>query len=282
MSALDQTREADTPLPAGPFLWTRQIRGVLALELRKTLFGRRSLLVYLIAGAPVGLSALILILTLIFGDDAGGGSVFASFYFHFVLMMVTFFGAASIFTNLFRGEILDRSLHYYFLVPLRRSVLVTGKFLAGLLSSWILFGGATFASYWLLMTTFSVSSKGQFAGGSLGQALGFTGTTMLACVGYGAIFLSVGLLFRNPFIPAIMIWGWESINFLLPPVLKKISVVHYLRSIVPIPVPVGPFALLAEPTPLYLSLPGLLLLAAVALLFASWRIRHMEIDYGND
>jgi len=282
MSARHQAREPDLSLPAGPSLWIRQVRGILRIELRKTLFGRRSLLVYLIAGAPMGLSALILVLTLIFGDDSGGGDVFASFYFHFLLMMVTFFGAASIFMNLFRGEILDRCLHYYFLVPLRRSVLVTGKFLAGLLSGWILFGGATFVSYWLTMTALSLSSKGPSTGGSWGQALGFTGTTMLACLGYGAIFLLIGLLFRNPFIPAIMIWGWESINFLLPPVLKKISVVHYLRSIVPIPVPMGPFALLAEPTPLYFSLPGLLLLATAALLLASWRIRHMEISYGNE
>jgi hypothetical protein len=50
-------------------------------------------------------------------------------------------------------------------------------------------------------------------------------------------------------IPAAAILGWEWINFLLPPALKKISVIHYLQSLCPVPVPHGPFALPAEPTP---------------------------------
>ena len=41
--------------------------------------------------------------------------------------------------NLFRGEILDRSLHFYFLAPIRREVLMVGKFLAGLLATCTIF-----------------------------------------------------------------------------------------------------------------------------------------------
>ena len=41
--------------------------------------------------------------------------------------------------NLFRGEILDRSLHFYFLAPIRREVLMAGKFLAGLLATCTIF-----------------------------------------------------------------------------------------------------------------------------------------------
>ena len=37
-----------------------------------------------------------------------------------------------IFSNLFRGEMLEKTLHYYYLTPLRREVLVAGKYLAGL------------------------------------------------------------------------------------------------------------------------------------------------------
>ena len=76
----------------------------------------------------------------------------------------------------------------------------------------------------------------------LGQLLTYAGITMLACLGYGAFFLVVGLFIRNPIIPALLLYGWEWINFLLPPVLKKISVIHYLNSLVPVPVSEGPFA----------------------------------------
>ncbi len=74
------------------------------------------------------------------------------------------------------------------------------------------------------------------------QALTYLGITALACIGYGAVFLIIGLFFRNPIIPAILIYGWEWINFLLPPLLKKLSVIHYLHSLTPVPIPEGPFA----------------------------------------
>ena len=31
----------------------------------------------------------------------------------------------------------------------------------------------------------------------------------LACVGYGAVFLMCGIFFRNPMIPAAVVWVWE-------------------------------------------------------------------------
>ena len=63
---------------------------------------------------------------------------------------------------------------------------------------------------------------------------------------------------------------------------KKLSVIHYLQSLCPVPVPHGPFALPAEPTPAVLALLGLLALAAALLFFASRRARRLEILYSTD
>ena len=38
-----------------------------------------------------------------------------------------------------RGEIVDRSLHYYFLSAVRREVLIVGKYFSGLVTSIVLF-----------------------------------------------------------------------------------------------------------------------------------------------
>ena len=101
--------------------------------------------------------------------------------------------------------------------------------------------------------------------------------------GCGAFFLVVGLFFRNPIIPALVLYGWEAINFLLPPLLKKISVIHYLNSLTPVPAPeAGPFGVMVEPTPAWISVPGLLILTVLVLIAAGTRIRHMEIRYGSD
>jgi hypothetical protein len=129
---------------------------------------------------------------------------------------------------------------------------------------------------------FSASVRFFLDGAGIEQLFTYVVITVLACIGYGAFFMIVGLFFRNPIIPALVLYGWEWINFLLPPLLKKISVIHYLNSLVPVPLSEGPFAVVAEPTPAWISVPGLLIVTVLVLFAASRRIRRMEIRYGSD
>ena len=72
------------------------------------------------------------------GDAGGvqrrsaGVALFFAVLYQFILRFVLYFGCVWIFMNLFRGEVLDRSLHYYFLAPIRREVLVAGKYVSAL------------------------------------------------------------------------------------------------------------------------------------------------------
>src|SRR5436309_6915092 len=210
--------------------------------------------------------------------------IFALIYISLILRTVVFFGCAWIFMNLFRGEIVDRSLHYYFLSAVRREVLVAGKYLSGLLTSIVLFTTVTVVCMLLVFFShyYAESSRLFLDGPGMSQLFWYVTITILACVGYGAFFLVVGLFFRNPIIPALVLYGWEWINFLLPPLLKKISVIHYLNSLVPVPISEGPFAVVAEPTPAWISIPGLLIVTALVLFLAGTRIRRMEVRYGGD
>ena len=268
-------------------LWGRQIVAILRLELKKNFFGKRAILVYLMAALPVLLIAALALNPWTAEElrNAGhAGLIFAGIYEGLILRTVVVFGCAWIFMNLFRGEVIDRSLHYYFLSPVRREVLVAGKYIAGLATSLVLFGGVTLVCLVLLYIPRGVSASAQhlFNGPGLGHALTYIGVTILACIGYGAVFLVIGLFFRNPIVPAFLLYGWEWINFLLPPVLKKLSVIHYLRSLSPVSMSEGPFAIVAEPTPAWIAIPGLLALTAVVLVIAAVRIRRMEIRYGTD
>ena len=103
----------------------------------------------------------------------------------------------------------------------------------------------------------------------------------LACIGYGAVFLILGVLFRNPILPAAVVLGWELIHFLLPPLLKRISVVHYLKGLIPTPMSEGPFAVVVEPPAAWVSTLGLLLFAIATLALAAWRVRRMEVLYAD-
>ena len=273
------------PLPWS--LWFRQIRAIFRLEIEKNFLGRRSILLYLLALLPIAPLVLAAPFTppgAEWHDFARYNMIFAIFYGGFILRTVVFFGCAWIFMNLFRGDIIDRSLHFYFLSPVRREVLVVGKYISGLATSIILFTSTTVIAMLLLYLPHfpSESSRFFFDGPGMGQLFTYAGVTILACIGYGAFFLVVGLFFRNPIIPALVLYGWEWLNFLLPPLLKKISVIHYLNSLVPVPVSEGPFAVVAEPTPAWIAVPSLIVVTIFVLAVAGYRIRHMEVRYGSD
>jgi ABC-type transport system involved in multi-copper enzyme maturation permease subunit len=289
MSSTAETIQSKSSAPTGDSvsLWLRQIRAIMRLEVKKNFLGKRSFLIYLLALMPIGLLLLVALLppaATDWADFASLPKIFSVVYSAMILRTVVFFGCAWIFMNLFRGEIVDRSLHYYFLSSVRREVLVAGKYISGLVTSVVLFGTVTIVSMLLLFFPhfFSASTRFFFEGNGLSQLFTYVLITVLACIGYGAFFLVVGLFFRNPIIPALLLYGWEWINFLLPPLLKKVSVIHYLNSLVPVPISEGPFAVMAEPTPAWISIPGLLIVTALVLILAGTRIRHMEIRYGSD
>jgi len=287
MSTAIDVGQAKSNTSANWSLWLRQIGAIFRLEIQKNFFSRRSLLIYLIAFLPLFPLAVLALITppgREWKDFNQYSIVYAWIYNAFILRTLVFFGSAWIFMNLFRGELVDRSLHYYFLSAVRREVLVVGKYISGLATSIIVFTGITVIAMLLLYFPHFYSQSVRYftEGRGLTQLLTYAGITILACLGYGAFFLFIGLFVRNPIIPAVLLYGWEWLNFLLPPLLKKISVIHYLNSLVPVPVSEGPFAVVAEPTPAYIAVPSMLIVTLLVLILAAYRIRHMEIHYGSD
>jgi ABC-type transport system involved in multi-copper enzyme maturation permease subunit len=286
-SAIDAVQTESAKAPANWSLWLRQIGAIFRLEIEKNFFSRRSLLIYLIAFLPLFPLTVLAFFTPPGREwkDFNQYSIVYSFIYNaFIMRTLVFFGSAWIFMNLFRGELVDRSLHYYFLSAVRREVLVVGKYISGLATSIFLFTATTVIAMVLLYFPHFYSQSVRYftEGRGLTQLLTYAGITVLACLGYGAFFLFIGLFVRNPIIPALLLYGWEWLNFLLPPLLKKISVIHYLNSLVPVPVSEGPFAVVAEPTPAYIAIPSMLVVTLLVLILAAYRIRHMEIRYGSD
>ena len=287
---VEQVPDSNDERPSRWSLWTRQTLSIMRLEIKKNFFSRRALLLYLAAGLPL----VIVSMVALFRPDRNEmnemssigqiGQVYAGIYGGLILRTLLFFGCAWVFMNLFRGEVVDRSLHYYFLSPVRREVLVVGKYLSGLIAAIVLFTITTAGSMLILYFGLFPAESREFifGGDGTGHLLSYIGVTILACIGYGAVFLIVGLFFRNPIIPGLLLYGWEWINFLLPPGLKKVSVIHYLTSLVPVPMSEGPFAVLAEPTPAWIAVPSLFLLTAVILFLAGLHIRRMEISYAAE
>jgi ABC-type transport system involved in multi-copper enzyme maturation permease subunit len=268
-------------------LWRRQVGAIVRLELRKGYGGRRAIGLLLLALAPPAIFVARLLMPHAVPDPAAlgeGTEMMAQAYQGFILRVVIFLGCVLIFGNLVRREVLDRTLHLYFLAPLRREVLVAAKYLTGLVVSVSVFAASTLATFVLVYLPYDSRLRDRFLfhGPGLAHLGAYLLVTVLACIGYGAVFLAMGFFFRSPAIPALGLFAWESIHFLLPPVLKQLSVIHYLQALCPVPISQGPFAVLADAPSPAVAICGLLALAGALLLVAAQRARRMELSYLDD
>ncbi|MCY3812555.1 MAG: ABC transporter permease [Gammaproteobacteria bacterium] len=259
------------PSPA-PFV--RQVGAVFRIEVSRIMRPRHSLPAFLLAALPVGVAAAVSAHVTL---DRGGA--FPAVFYNLLLGVTVFFGCAFIFTKLFRAEILERTLHYYLLAPIRREALLLGKYAAGVVVSWALFGGATVVAC-VLLFGLPATLPWEWTASLLRDL----GTTLLACVAYGAVFLLFGLLFANPILPVAGLLAWEGLHFLLPPTLQAFSVRYYLGALtsVPLPVPDGPFAILVRSPQPWVSVLTLLALTVVGLALGAWRLRRLEVRYTDD
>lgn len=269
-------------------LWWLQMRRLVRIEVRRNLFSRKAAWIYFLAYIPTG----IILIHLLFEthpdfalpDDTNVLAGIVQFYY---IRLGIFFGCLGIFSRLIRGEMIERSLHFYLLAPVRREILLLSKFAAGSVSALLLFGSAILADFALMYAGFGPAGQEYvFHGPGLSQLGAYLLIVVMGCLGYGAVFLLLSMMFRNPTPAAMLVLGWEFINPVLPSLLQKISVASYLRHLMPITVPgQGIFALLTvetEPVSAWIACIGLLMLIVVVLAYSCYRIRTLEIRYSTE
>jgi ABC-type transport system involved in multi-copper enzyme maturation permease subunit len=269
-------------------LWWTQGRRLVGIEIRRNLFSWKASWIYFLAFIP----AVIILIHLLFdrhpafqlADDTNVLAGVVQFYY---IRLGVFFGCLGIFSRLIRGEMVERSLHFYLLAPVRREVLLLAKFVAGSISAILLFGTAILADFTLMYAEYGAAGQDYiFHGPGLGQLESYLAIVVLGCLGYGAVFLLFSMMFRNPMPAALLFLGWEAINPVMPSLLQKISVASYLRPLMPVSVPGdGIFALLTvqtEPVPAWVAVLGLSIFIAVVLAYSCVRIRRLEIRYTTD
>jgi len=270
-------------------LWASQLAAILRIEIKKTLWMRRSIWIYLLAFAPTAVFG-IHALTSPMGRNcsiAEDTQIFAYAFQMFYLRVGIFFGCMGLFTWLFRGEVVEKSLHYYFLSPVRRQLLVAGKFLAGLITASLVFSASVLVCFIFVYGHFVPPGRAYVLNGpGLGYLMSYLLVTVLACLGFGSLFLALSLVFKNPILPGIVVLLWESFHAVAPSLLQKFSVTFYLKQLAPVTIPpeglMALFTVVAEPVSPWLAIPGLLLLSAAILIFAGMRIRRTEISYLAD
>jgi ABC-type transport system involved in multi-copper enzyme maturation permease subunit len=288
MSLQESVARAQISLKEQPWrLFASQISVLVRTEVRRNLFTRRRIGFHLLAWIPV----LFLFAHNIFDrhdiDPArieNDTLVLAGIIQFYYFRLGIFFACMGIFTWLFRGEMVQRTLHYQFLVPVRKEVLVIGKFLAGAIISIALFVTGVFACFCLTYSRFGSAGRSYvFDGPGLGQLGSYLLATALACLGYGAVFLALSLLFKNPIIPGAMLLGWETIAPIFPSWAQRLSVTFYLKHLCPVNLPTdGPlaiFTIVAEPVSPFVAILGLLCFTLAILVLSCFLIHRLEVTY---
>ena len=225
------------------------------------------------------------------GTLADDTLIFATVFQLYFLRLAVFFGCVGIFTNLFRGEMLDKSLHFFLLTPMRRETLLLGKFLSGLIATIVIFTLSAALQYLVVLARYDRAAVTEFmAAQGWSHLRDYAGVTALACVAYGSVFLGAGLFFKNPIIPAAVVLVWEAANVFVPITLKKLGIIYYLQSLCPvvatpdIDMPAILKLLISDAPPVsaFGALLSLGTITVILILAACFRARQLEINYGTD
>jgi hypothetical protein len=264
-------------------LWARQIDAIARLELKRFLLARRWVGVYIVTVAPVILLfARSQMMQARFDQLTALTQVYATVFQFFELRFACFMSCAVVFSQLFRGDVLEKTSHFYLLAPARREVIAVGKYVAGVIFVAALFTSSTAATHLLMYSANPNFASFYLEGAGSSHLLRYVAVTIMAIIGYGAIFVVVGLVFKNPGLPTLFLLAWESLNFAFPPLLQMFSVVHYLQALLPVTINRGPFAIVTEPPAPIFGIPILMLAAAMLLGVSGWLVRSMQVTYSAD
>jgi hypothetical protein len=261
----------------------RAAMAVAAIDLRRLLLTRRGMPLLVLGAVPVVLCTAIASLAPEAMHLGRFVEEFAGMFQLLVLGGTLFFGVASTFVGLLRGEMLDKSLHYLLLSPVRREAVGAGKYAAGFVATALTFGISTALSYGILLSGAGAAGRERLLSPEgLAALSSYVLTSVLACASYGGLFLALALLGKNPMVGAALFWMLERISVVFPPVLKRLVPSYHLDSLLPVHLSKGPFALLLDPAPWWVSVPSLLVFGALFATIASMGTRRIEVRYGAE
>jgi ABC-2 type transport system permease protein len=228
---------------------------------RAGLRAKRTRVFILLALVPVALMAATRILEAS-GSLAAGSSgeffakVMLSLYFQLLIpVLALFFG-----TSIVNDELDNKTLVYLTTVPVARRKVLLGKYLAA-----VLLAGLLVAVGFLLC--FLAASLTRLGDGAAWEELGlFLGTSLLALFCYSTLFTALGAFMKKSILLGLFfVFGWESVVQYFPGVTQKFTIIHWVKSLLPIPPGEGGFLIFQlQPSP---ALESVAVLIGAGLLF---------------
>jgi len=219
-------------------------------------------------------------------DETRYSQVFDAFQYIFKGAFLHFgviFSAMTFASSVFREESDDQTLHYLFLQPIPRWMIVLGKYAAFLAVTLPVFIAALLAVKLLMILPFGPYGFAQFFGlESLGALAREIAVLLLAFSTYTALFLGLSNIARNPILPLI-VYGWETATSFLPETLKQYSIGYYVKSVLPSSGRSfdSPIEMLSEGPSAIQTILVLTLLPVVCVAITCWRAQSRECLYSE-
>ncbi len=146
------------------------------------------------------------------------------FFLQFLIVLLGLFYGTSILTE----EVEGRTLSYLTTRPVRRASLITGKYLAYLTLVSIMLISTVILSYLIL------NLDSDFRLIDIWTAFRYSIILWLGLAAYLSFFNFLGTWLRKPILVGLAFgFGWESIIQYFPGTTQKLSVAHYLKSLLP-------------------------------------------------
>jgi len=191
-----------------------------------------------------------------------------AFYFQlFVPILAIFFGSSVI-----NEELDNKTLVYLTTTPVPKIAIFLGKFMAHWLLCAVIIGGSLGLSF--IIANFSALGT---AAAWLDLA-GYVGISWLALWSYCALFALLGTFMRKSILLGLFFaFGWEAVVQYFPGSTQKFTLIHYIKSLLPIQPADGGFLVFRlEPSSVAESLLMLLFIGALALVAAALIFKRKE------
>ncbi|TLZ76414.1 MAG: hypothetical protein E6K07_08815 [Methanobacteriota archaeon] len=206
--------------------WTGSFRKawvVTGLTLRYLLTTRRAIATGLLALVPVILTLSLAAARVVTFDIVLFQQLMIPLFLQVVLIFVTLVNA----TALIREEIDDNTLPFLLTRPISKPALVAYKYIGYLVAVLVVLIPPIILAYGV-----TEAYGGLAFTADLDVLGGFLAATILGSAAYGALFLFISVLIRRPLAVGLLIgFVWESVVDSIPGDVPKLSVIHYLKTI---------------------------------------------------
>jgi ABC-2 type transport system permease protein len=246
----------------------RKVWVLFSLTVRYLLSTRRGLMTAALAATPIALV----------GGLALGRSDSLDIFLFQLLMVPLFLQVVVVFvtlvqaTALVREEIEDNTLPYLLTRPVSKPTILLSKYTAYLTASLLLLIPSILVAY--LITE---SYTGSALSADREVLFGFLLVTALGAAAYGGFFLLLSVLVRRP-LAAGLLFGfvWEFGIGSVPGDFPRLSLIHYLRSILKEVAPIGPLGVYASKDSALVATVVLVGFAVAALVLAVFVFQQQE------